>query len=425
MLSHEDNELLTRVGPGTPMGEFMREYWIPSMLSSELPHPDCPPVRVMLLGERLIAFRTSNNEVVLTSENCPHRGASFFYGHSTENGFRCAYHGMEFAADGSCSKVPCKLSGSKYKDMVRVRTYRCLEKGGLIWTYMGKRETPPSLPSFFEDEDMHIGAVLVSSNWLQNLESNIDLFHIKTLHSGYSLRVQRYHQKNTETPTFEANIGRGLSETKYEADIVAGRGVAFVGGEEIGKDKVVWGVGRYLYPFWSNLPQGDLALHWIIACVPMDDHHTLIFGVMPKEDYSDYSTLMHFGSKEPFVPNGHGWFERFRLMSNEGNDFNINRSEQRNPEGYAFGTGVFGQCVQDVAITTGMGKIVDRTKEHLTKSDIAIVTVRQALLKAVREHQEGGAAAPGVDNPFANDDCSHGSLILDKNESWRERLGIS
>src|SRR5260370_12558907 len=118
MLSHEENELISRVGPGTPMGNLMREYGLPAMVSSELPSPDCNPVRVMLLGEKLIAFRDSNGNVGLVANNCPHRGASLFFGRNEESGLRCVYHGWKFAVDGTCVDMPNPRSAALHGAML-------------------------------------------------------------------------------------------------------------------------------------------------------------------------------------------------------------------------------------------------------------------------------------------------------------------
>src|ERR687886_61700 len=143
MLKKEDNELITRVGPGTPMGNLMREYWVPAMLSSELPAPDSDPVRVLLLGERLIAFRDSNSRVGLLANNCPHRGASLFFGRNEECGLRCVYHGWKFDVAGRCVDMPNEPPESNFKDKVRAVAYPCAERNGLVWAYLGDRATPP------------------------------------------------------------------------------------------------------------------------------------------------------------------------------------------------------------------------------------------------------------------------------------------
>src|ERR1700682_4590334 len=146
MLIQEENELITRVGPGTPMGNLFREYWLPAMLSDELPAPDGAPVRVLMLGEQLIAFRDTNGQVGLLANNCPHRGASLFFGRNEEAGMRCVYHGWKFAVDGTCIDMPNEPAESDFRTRVKAVAYPCHERGGIVWTYMGPRPTAPSLP---------------------------------------------------------------------------------------------------------------------------------------------------------------------------------------------------------------------------------------------------------------------------------------
>ena len=132
MLKKEDNELITRVGPGTPMGGLMREYWVPAMLSSELPAPDCDPLRVLLLGEQLIGFRDSNGRPGLIQSNCPHRGASLFFGRNEEAGLRCVYHGWKFDVEGRCLDMPNEPAESDFKQKVKAAAYPCQERGGIV-----------------------------------------------------------------------------------------------------------------------------------------------------------------------------------------------------------------------------------------------------------------------------------------------------
>src|SRR4051794_27155725 len=146
MLSKIDNEAVCRVGPGTPVGQLMREYWVPAMLSSELPRPDSDPVRVMLLDEKLIAFRDSSGQVGLIQNHCPHRGASLFFGRNEEAGLRCVYHGWKFDVAGNCVDMPNEPAESDFKSKVKAMAYPCVERNGLVWAYLGPRSTPPSLP---------------------------------------------------------------------------------------------------------------------------------------------------------------------------------------------------------------------------------------------------------------------------------------
>src|SRR5215813_8256913 len=146
MLSREENALLTQTGASTPMGAYFRRYWLPAFLASELPSPDCPPVRVRLLGENLIAFRDSNGRVGLLDEFCPHRRASLFWGRSEECGLRCVYHGWKFDVDGTCVDMPNAPTEYAFENKVRITSYMVREYGGIIWAYMGPVELLPELP---------------------------------------------------------------------------------------------------------------------------------------------------------------------------------------------------------------------------------------------------------------------------------------
>src|ERR1043166_7500886 len=146
MLSKEDNELLTRISPGSLMGALMRQYWTPFMLSDELPQADSDPVRVRLLGEDLIAFRDSNGRVGLIQNNCPHRGASLFFGRNEEAGIRCVYHGWKVDVDGTCVDMPNEPAESDFKGKVRATAYPVADRGGVLWAYLGPTDRQPGPP---------------------------------------------------------------------------------------------------------------------------------------------------------------------------------------------------------------------------------------------------------------------------------------
>src|SRR5690242_6652050 len=181
MLSTQDNELMCRVGPGTPMGNLMREYWIPALLPSELPIADGPPIRLRLLGENMIAFRTTSGNVGVVANACPHRGASMFFGRNEEEGLRCVYHGWKFDVDGTCVDMPSEPPESNFKNKVRARAYRTHERNGIIWAYMGDRETPPSLPeleaNMLEDGNYNVTVLHRANNWMQGWEGEMDTIH--------------------------------------------------------------------------------------------------------------------------------------------------------------------------------------------------------------------------------------------------------
>src|SRR5215212_7359509 len=189
MLTREENDLVTQTNAGTPMGVLFRRYWQPFLLSQEIPEPDAPPVRVGLLGEKLIAFRDSDGRVGLIQENCPHRGASLFYGINQDCGITCIYHGFRFNADGKCTDTPSDAQGNDFAERVRMRAYPVIESAGLCWTYMGPRDKQPPAPSFvfntLPPEHVMVARVPIYCNWLQSVEGNIDSTHLGTLHTYY------------------------------------------------------------------------------------------------------------------------------------------------------------------------------------------------------------------------------------------------
>src|SRR5438132_7445176 len=148
MLKREQNELLTETGPGTPMGELFRRYWLPAALSKELPEPDCAPVRVKLLSERLLAFRDSDGRLGLIDEFCAHRGDSQWFGRNEENGLRCPYHGWKYDVTGQCMEVPSEPVESGFCRKIKLKSYRLVKRGPVLWTYMGPPEREPPLPEF-------------------------------------------------------------------------------------------------------------------------------------------------------------------------------------------------------------------------------------------------------------------------------------
>ena len=187
MLSTEDNELLCRSGRGTPMGDLLRQYWLPALPSRELPDADGEPKKVRLLGEDLVAFRDTQGAVGLMAANCPHRGASLFFGRNEECGLRCVYHGWKFDVTGRCVDMPSEPLESTFKDKVRARAYPCHEVNGVIWAYMGPRQTPPPFPPFEittlpADHVYPPLMMLEECNWVQALEGDIDSAHIDWVH---------------------------------------------------------------------------------------------------------------------------------------------------------------------------------------------------------------------------------------------------
>src|ERR1700680_2718210 len=188
MTTREQNDFLTLTGPGTPMGNLMRRYWSRALLSSEIPEPDCRPVRVKLLGERLIAFRDTLGRVGVMDEFCAHRGVSLWFGRNEENGLRCPYHGWKYDVTGQCIEVPSEPEESGFCRKIKLKSYPCLEAGGVIWAYMGPPEETPPFPAFewvsLPRSHVHLSKRWQESNYLQAMEGGIDSSHVSFLHRG-------------------------------------------------------------------------------------------------------------------------------------------------------------------------------------------------------------------------------------------------
>src|SRR3989441_4025648 len=186
MLSREENELLCRVGPGTPMGELLRQYWMPFLPSTELAKPDEPPKKVRLLGEDLVAFRDTRGDVGLFPVNCPHRGASLFFGRNEECGIRCAYHGWKFDVTGRCVDMPSMPPESTFRDRIRAGSYPAREWGEFVWAYLGPAGHEPELPglefALVPPAHRFVSKKLQQCNWAQACEGGIDTAHFSFLH---------------------------------------------------------------------------------------------------------------------------------------------------------------------------------------------------------------------------------------------------
>jgi phenylpropionate dioxygenase-like ring-hydroxylating dioxygenase large terminal subunit len=394
------------------MGELMRQYWVPAMLSRELPAPDCPPVRVLLLGERLIGFRDSGGQVGLLANHCPHRGASLFYGRNAGHGLRCVYHGWKFDVTGRCVDMPTEPPDSAFKDKVRATAYPCQERGGIVWAYLGPRRTPPPLPDLEASQlppgKADVVAVSRDCNWLQSLEGDIDTAHIGFLHFGSQDARDaepgtfRYYTLKDRAPRY------AMVDTDYGAMYGAYR--------PAGTGRSYWRIAHFMFPFFALTPGGVLG-HQIVAhaWVPMDDHHTMMFAMAAAMSPQAQAERRRQGSRPPeLLPNTAGWLGRFRLAANEGNDYQLDRDAQRQDGEY---TGIYGTIPQDQAITESMGPVCDRTQEHLAGSDAMIIRVRRLLLAAARSLAEHGTVPPGVDRPEAYRQRS-GGVILDDGADW-------
>lgn len=416
MLSLEDNETISRVGPGTPMGSLMREYWLPALLSSELPEPDSDPVRVMLLGERYIAFRDTDGRVGLLRNGCPHRGASLWFGRNENCGIRCAYHGWKFDVTGQCVEVPNEPDESNFHSRIRARAARVEERGGFVWAYLGPRQTPPPLPDFPSLDpsivNRRVGAFQMECNWLQTIEGDLDTSHFGFLHVG--------HVNSSQAP--EGSFLRFMLEDRAPRYKVIDTevGVTYGAYRPAGSaEETYWRIAHYLFPVYSMVPVGLLgAGSSFTARMPMDDGHTMVFQAtdMGGRVPSDLAISANSRDGLQTLPNGTGWYDRFRSARSIDNDFEIDREAQRSGRSF---TGLEGVPLQDRAMTESMDEIVDRTEEHLGTADLMVARVRRRILAAIADHQRTGEAPPGVDHPELYRQRS-GGTVLPSDADWLE-----
>lgn len=410
MLSVVDNDLITRVGRGTPMGELMREYWIPALLSSELPRPDSDPVRVLLLGEQLVAFRDSEGQVGLVQHLCPHRQASLFYGRNEEGGLRCVYHGWKFDVTGRCVDMPNEPPRADFKHKVRATAYPTQERGGIVWAYLGPREEPPPLPDIPANMDRNstMFCFQIEANWLQILEGDIDTTHASFLHYG-ALKAEE------QPPGTFSEYQLRNRHAEFEVIDTAG-GAAYGARRPARPGFDYWRVAQWCLPFYSWPPSGVLGLkHSTICRVPLDDTHTMYYRMYI--DTGD-TGIGATPSRPELLPNTTDWYGRFRTVQNAQNDFLLDRDVQRRNEGKTGFTGIPIVQMQDAAVQSSPGPIMDRSKERLGSTDAMVIRVRRRLLAAVRAHQEG-VTPPGVDTPDVY--CVRsGGIELPEGEDWVE-----
>ncbi|MGD9943487.1 MAG: Rieske 2Fe-2S domain-containing protein [Bradyrhizobium sp.] len=415
-----DVRTLTRVGKGTPMGEFMRQYWVPALMSSELER-DREPIRLMLLGEKLIAFRDSSGRVGIFDERCPHRGVSLFLGRNEADGLRCVYHGWKFDTSGRCVDMPNLPAQQGAVPKVRAKAYPATEQAGLVWVYMGSRQTPPPMPrieaAMLPHGDATVYAVLRECNWLQMTEGDLDTSHFGFLHTG-SVDPEEFDEDNPIRYTTENRAPVYVcNETPW--------GTSYGAHRETKDGQIYWRIANYMFPFWAQTPLGDFDDHIDArAFVPMDDEHTMQFHIAWSKKSKPMSGLNKRGEQIPgltienrYLPNTTDWFGRWRSAFNRRNDWLIDRKAQR--EGVSY-TGIADIRAQDQAALESMGPIVSHADEHLMASDLMIVKTRRRIIRALQDFVERGTPPPGVDDPEIFFRARSGTFFADPAVSWPE-----
>ena len=397
--TREENETLTRVGPATAMGNLFRHYWIPVVPISHLAEPGGRPMRVKLLGEDLVLFRTEAGEIGLIGAYCPHRLAPLYFGRVEEDGLRCAYHAWKYAPNGRCIEMPNIPPAQQFMEEVQHPGYPCVERGGIIWSYMGLAKVPPELPDFeflrVPDEHRIYRLFFQEANYLQVLEGGIDPTHVMWLHSPYDLSDEEMNQQQPAQQRAANKLG--VKKTPEDVEIFD-REAGFTYGAKraLNGGKSLWRVNQFILPFYTMPPGADQKA--ARAFVPVDDENCVKWQVRwypteavaknTKEKVRESFPEESYDPPTNSVPFGH-----IRMKAKRSNDYLIDWETHKTRR-----MGIAGVNLQDVCVTEneGPGPIMDRTKEHLCAGDISTIKARLKLLDAAKALREKGTVPPGA-----------------------------
>ena len=387
-MKKELNERLTQVGPGTPMGEVFRRFWLPVLLDSELNGPDEEAVPFRILGEDLVAFRDTEGRLGVLDANCPHRLASLSYGRNEECGLRCIYHGWKFDVDGNCVDMPSEPNANqKMKDKIKLTSYPAVERSGASWIYMGPKNKTPAPPEYewarFPKDRMAAIKRFQPCNYAQALEGGIDSAHISFLHRDFPAAKKSNSGPDNVHAKFAVgcrNPEFSVNETDYGLQIIAKRALDDI-------DDVYYRVTQFMVPSFQMIPpilvEGRLKTSPVTGnvWVPIDDENTWNWGFS-----SDVEPLTE---RQRGVMGPEGIWgdldDTYHAHQNAANRYEFDLERQRK---YNF-SGIAGVRNQDAAVVESMGPIVDRTKEHLGHSDSGIAMFRRLMLKMADDLENG------------------------------------
>lgn len=406
VLTKQENELICRVGPGTPMGEMIRRFWVPACLSDELPAPDCDPIRVRLLGEDLVAFRDTSGRVGLMEERCPHRGASLFFGRNEEGGLRCLYHGWKMNSDGNVIDTPCEPATLR----VRARAFPTVEQGEVAWTYMGPPEKQPPFHNFWwatiPPEHRCVGKIDYACNYVQAIEGAIDSSHAALLHSGYEV----LHW--TEDEIRKADRMRTTAKnTRWEVDDTPwGYRYAAIRPEPGDPNSKAVRITAFAVPFHCLLAETPHML------VPADDEFTWYYDVRTDLD-QPIDRAVSFAQRGERV--GIDLTPDRRKIRRLENNYQQDRQAMRGrEETWSYSGIAWGKPHQDMCVIESMGPISDRTKEHLGIQDIGVLRMRQRMVAMVREFMETGEV-PALDPSSGYAEARGSTQVIPADKPWQ------
>lgn len=387
----DDNKKMTETGPGTPAGDWMRLYWQPVALTEEL-DTDRPVVATRVLGEDLVLFRNPDGSLGLIDRRCPHRGADLSLGRLEDGGLRCYFHGWLLGADGGCMETPAEAEGSKLASKIRTTAYPVQERNGIVWGYLGPGEPPhlPSLDCFVAPEEYAFAFKgYLDCNWLQALEVGIDPAHASYLHrfevdddpeESYGKQF-RGASLGTDLPMTRILREYGRPEivnarTEYGQRIVALR---HLDGEGQDGTKTHVRITHQVFPHGITIPlSATMAItQWH---VPIDDTSCYWYSMFTSLDEPvDRETMREQRLDGITLPD-------YKPLRNRANNYRFDPEEQRSLTYTGLGRDI---NVHDQMAVEGQGRIHDRTREHLGRTDKAIITYRRMLLAAIDAVGEG------------------------------------
>jgi phthalate 4,5-dioxygenase oxygenase subunit len=385
-VNKEMAETLVRTGPGTAMGNLMRRYWVPVLLSREVAEADGPQVRVQVLGEKLLAFRDTGGQVGLIDEFCSHRGASLYFGRNEEGGIRCSYHGLKFTRTGECVDVPSAPQACK---SMGIKAYPCIERAGIVWAYMGPKDKQPPAPEVewctLPASHVFISKRLQECNYLQAMEGGIDTSHVSYVHR-FEVDEDPMHQgtKANEYIKADGNVIFEIEKTEF--------GLTLYGRRNGELDSYYWRITQWLFPWFTLIPPfGEHALGGHVW-VPIDDENCWAWSInfhprKPLSAQERASMEMGKGIHCEYEPGS------FRPKANKDNDYLLDRRAQKEKRAYS---GVFGFAIQDASLQESMGPIQDHDKEKLLPTDRAIAMARRMLYETATA-LEAGSEPPALD----------------------------
>jgi phenylpropionate dioxygenase-like ring-hydroxylating dioxygenase large terminal subunit len=388
------------------MGELFRRYWLPVLLSEELPAPDCSPLKLTLLNEELVVFRDSNGDIGVLDRFCPHRGASLYWGRNEEAGLRCVYHGWKFDIAGNCVDMPNEPPANRFAERIATTAYQGVERGGVIWIYMGPRDLTPAVPdlewALVPDSHRLVTKRIQHCNYLQNVEGEVDSSHISFLHSNN--RPPSGDNANPSAadrhPVFE------VKETDY--------GLAISARRDADDDKYYWRITQFLMPTYTMIPSTPGGTISFTSAVPIDDTNMIGLTVTWRPDKplseSDVSRIKSWTGIHTEVDSD------FEALRNKQNDYLIDRSLQKSGESF---TGIRGTREQDLAVQEDQrGPITKRWLEHLGSADLGVIATRKRLLQQVRQVQEGSEPLEPVSPHFYR--VRSAAFTEDRSIDWTE-----